>query len=535
MSMVNSYPPDRSSPPRNLTVHSYQNHYQTISNLGNGSFGTVELAKIKFQKQDLLAYDADKIGTLLHPLEDSKINTSNLVAIKTMRKKLPLLQDYSKVKEVKFILTVPSHPCLVQIFEIFVDNVNYQLHISMEALSQNLYQLIRSRRNAKFSPVTLKSIISQLLCAIKHIHKHQYFHRDVKPENILIIPTLHFYGSKELIPPYRRNDNFIVKLGDYGLARHTLNGRTYTAYVSTRWYRSPEILLRQKWYSYPIDIWAFGVVAAEIVNFAPLFPGSNELDQIWRILKALGTPMIPESNTLGSSYLIPLGGYWNEAFPLASKLGVELPMELGTTISDIVPGTNDTLIYDFIQSCLMWDPLARPDASELSKMPYFKESMRLMDSYFDKDPIVKSNKTPQLPNSPSRKRLIASSRHDPVEQKSSEVSPHIENSYENYFSEYYSQVADDEGSSNAVVGGGAGGGVGGVNSGVNSGVNGGGGNDSSYYAWYNYGGGLAYDRSREPRNSIGMKLRQASLEHNVEKKNALTTTLSLESEEVINL
>ena len=109
-----------------------------------------------------------------------------------MKKKLPLLQEYSNVKEVKFILSVPSHPCLVQIYEMFIDDIQYQLHISMEALNQNLYQLIRSRRNIKFSPVTLKSILSQLLCAIRHIHKCNYFHRDVKPENILVIPTLHF-------------------------------------------------------------------------------------------------------------------------------------------------------------------------------------------------------------------------------------------------------------------------------------------------------------------------------------------------------
>ena len=121
-----------------------------------------------------------------------------------MKKKLPLLQEYSNVKEVKFILSVPSHPCLVQIYEMFIDDIQYQLHISMEALNQNLYQLIRSRRNIKFSPVTLKSILSQLLCAIRHIHKCNYFHRDVKPENILVIPTLHFYGSKAAIPPYRK-------------------------------------------------------------------------------------------------------------------------------------------------------------------------------------------------------------------------------------------------------------------------------------------------------------------------------------------
>ena len=388
--------------PKNLTVHSYNNHYQTISNLGNGSFGSVELAKIRFSKLDLLNSHYSEAGTLLYPLEDSKFNTSNLVAIKTMKKKLPLLQDYSKVKEVKFILSVPSHPCLVQVFEVFIDDLNHQLHISMEALNQNLYQLIRSRKNMRFSQTTLKSILSQLLCAIKHIHNNQYFHRDVKPENILILPTLQYYGSKERVPPHRKNDNFIVKLGDYGLARHISNMRTYTAYVSTRWYRLPEILLRQQWYSRPIDIWAFGAVAAEVINFAPLFPGSNEFDQIWKILQILGSPTMPElfvhnnnnNNNIKSSIsgigsrsnphgnqncIIPFGGFWNEAKPLASNLGIELPNEPGTNIHEIVPCIKDNSLRQVIQSCLLWDPLARPDANQLSKMSYFKESVHAID------------------------------------------------------------------------------------------------------------------------------------------------------------
>ncbi|KAI3403799.1 IME2 [Candida oxycetoniae] len=514
MSRFNSYPSDCDSPPRNLTVHSYHHNYQSISNLGNGSFGTVELVKVKFQKLDLLMSHADKQGTLLYPLEDSKINNSNLVAIKTMKKKLPLLQDYSKVKEVKFILTVPSHPCLVQIYEIFIDDLNYQLHISMEALNQNLYQLIRSRRNMKFSPITLKSILAQLLCALKHIHNNQYFHRDVKPENILIIPTLHFYGSKDLVPPYRKNDNFIVKLGDYGLARHVSNLRTYTAYVSTRWYRSPEILLRQKWYSCPIDIWAFGAVAAEIVNFAPLFPGSNELDQIWRILKALGSPMIPESSSLNSNYIIPLGGYWSEASHLANKLGVDLPMEPGTSIAEIVHSPNDTSVYDVIQACLLWDPLARPDATELGRMSYFKESVQLIDNNFEKESAAfgssSNNKCSEMiPNSPSRKKLLGA-RHGGVDMTlNNSETPDIENSYENYFQEYFSQIAKDDGSSH-----------------VNE--------NDGYYAWYNYGEDFRNDKSREPRNSIALNLQQMNLENENEKKGSLTT-LSLESEDVMNL
>ncbi|KAG7663475.1 IME2 [[Candida] subhashii] len=382
----NSTPLDFDSPPKNLSVHSYKNKYQSVSSLGNGSFGTVELAKVKFHKLDLLkSHEIDKRGTMLFPNADSKHNLSNLVAIKTMKKRLPLLHDYANVKEVKFILAVPSHPCLVQIFEMFVDDIRFQLHISMEALNQNLYQLIRSRRNVLFSPVTLRSILSQLLCAIKHIHKFNYFHRDVKPENILVIPTTQFYHSRSLIPPYRKNDNFIIKLGDYGLARHVSNMRPYTAYVSTRWYRSPEILLRQKSYSRPIDIWAFGSVAAEIVNFAPLFPGVNEIDQIWKILRILGTPTAPESNSLNNNYIVPLGGYWSEAQVLAQKLGFGIPAELGLTIAEVLPNPHTEPLADVIRSCLLWDPLARPNAHEISKMPYFKDTITLMDSHIDNE------------------------------------------------------------------------------------------------------------------------------------------------------
>ncbi|CAI5756035.1 unnamed protein product [Candida verbasci] len=488
------FPLDLKTPPKNVSIHSYSQKYQIISSLGKGSFGTVELAKLKFNKFELLKkHERNNKGTMLYPLQDSKINLSNLVAIKTMKKKLPLLKDYSRVKELKFILDIPSHPCLVQIYEVFVDDINYQLHITMEALNQNLYQLIKSRRNIKFSSTTLKSILSQLLCAIKHIHQFDYFHRDVKPENILVIPTLHFYGSKSSIPPYRKNDNFIIKLGDYGLARHITNRNPYTAYVSTRWYRSPEILLRQNFYSKPIDIWAFGVVATEIANFLPLFPGSNELDQIWKIVKILGSPFVPEltpsssSSSIDNNYVVPLGGYWNDAIILANKLGISLPIELGFTIDDILQPINSNsdleLLKDVIQSCLMWDPMLRPDANEISKMKYFKETVKLMESYFDKEismnltsaslssstapintPITPSSTSPSIynhatynklagiPNSPSRK-FLSTTNHNHQRIKSKKVNHHnisvyqdLDDGYENYFSEYIIAPKDDSNS-----------------------------------------------------------------------------------------
>lgn len=48
-------------------------------------------------------------------------------------------------------------------------------------------------------------------------------------------------------------------------------------YVSTRWYRAPEVLLRAPHYSAPIDIFAVGAIMAELFTLRPLFPGSSEV------------------------------------------------------------------------------------------------------------------------------------------------------------------------------------------------------------------------------------------------------------------
>ena len=56
----------------------------------------------------------------------------------------------------------------------------------------------------------------------------------------------------------------------------------YTDYVSTRWYRAPEVLLRSTNYNAPIDLWAIGAIMAEMYMLRPLFPGSSEIDQIFK-------------------------------------------------------------------------------------------------------------------------------------------------------------------------------------------------------------------------------------------------------------
>lgn len=99
-----------------------------------------------------------------------------------------------------------------------------------------------------------------MLKAVEFLHINKIMHRDVKPENLLL------------------SKSGIVKLCDFGFARgiKTQNFQ-YTDYVSTRWYRAPELLVGDAAYSSSVDVWAIGCIFAEIYNGLPLFPGESDL------------------------------------------------------------------------------------------------------------------------------------------------------------------------------------------------------------------------------------------------------------------
>lgn len=50
-------------------------------------------------------------------------------------------------------------------------------------------------------------------------------------------------------------------------------------------YRAPECLLTDGYYGPEMDLWGAGCVFFEITSLYPLFPGTNEIDQVARIHK----------------------------------------------------------------------------------------------------------------------------------------------------------------------------------------------------------------------------------------------------------
>ena len=115
-------------------------------------------------------------------------------------------------------------------FSIKVIRENDTLYFVFEYMKENLYQMMKERYDhgdKLFPENAIRNMMFQVLQGLAFMHKHGYFHRDMKPENLLCTgPDL-------------------VKIADFGLAREIRSRPPYTDYVSTRWYRAPEVLLRR--------------------------------------------------------------------------------------------------------------------------------------------------------------------------------------------------------------------------------------------------------------------------------------------------
>ncbi|CDH60381.1 protein [Lichtheimia corymbifera JMRC:FSU:9682] len=321
--------------------------YDLLEQVGTGSFGTVHRAQHKA--------------------------THQVVAIKVM-KRTSHSAESTNTREYKTLKQLARHPNIVQLHDSFT-GPSKELYFIMEYMDQgNLYQLIKQRRetNSPLNHAEIRSILRQILKALAHLHQQGIFHRDMKPENLLI--------SSPPTPTTTTKDNEqqqplspVIKLADFGLARELRSRPPYTDYVSTRWYRAPEVLLRSTHYSYPVDLWAVGAIFAELTTLRPLFPGRSEVDQLYRITQVLGKP---ERRSKKQQQLHPQpvsDREWADGVKLAHKMGFDFVVQTPTKpLAKIIPTATESML-DLLKRFLVYDPSRRIKASEALRSTFLCE------------------------------------------------------------------------------------------------------------------------------------------------------------------
>ena len=262
--------------------------------------------------------------------------TKKLVALKKIR-----LENEDEgmpstaIREIS-ILKQLHHPNIVNLLDLI--HGEKKLYLVFEFLDHDLKKYL-NLNGSPLSPQLVKSYLYQILLAIKYCHSKRILHRDLKPQNLLI------------------DKNGIIKVGDFGLARaFGIPIKTLTHEILTLWYRAPEILLGQREYSTPIDIWSIGLIFYEMAHRKPLFAGDCEIDQIFKIFQMYGTPT--EKTWPGITKLPE----FKLNFPQFKGKGIQ---SYNTLI--------DHVGVDLLEKMIQLDPCKRISAKQALNHPFFDD------------------------------------------------------------------------------------------------------------------------------------------------------------------
>ncbi|XP_046545081.1 MAPK/MAK/MRK overlapping kinase-like isoform X1 [Haliotis rubra] len=281
-------------------------------------------------------------GTFSDVLKCQNKEDGTYVACKKMKQTYESWEQVQHLREIQAMRRLNPHTNVLDLLEIIFDKKSGTLVLVVELMDMNMYELIKGKRH-HLPERKVKHYMYQLIKSIDHMHRNGIFHRDVKPENILIKEDL-------------------LKLADFGSCRSVYSKQPYTEYISTRWYRAPECLLTDGYYTFKMDMWSVGCVFFEILSLHPLFPGSNEVDQIAKIHDIMGTP---ESGVLKKMK--------NRSRGARSRgISFNFPQKQGTGIQRFLPHVSQEAI-ELINKMCTYDPDDRVSARCAIKHAYFKE------------------------------------------------------------------------------------------------------------------------------------------------------------------
>ncbi|KAK1384608.1 hypothetical protein POM88_022343 [Heracleum sosnowskyi] len=299
------------------------NEFEILKELGEGTYGVVYKGRNK--------------------------KTGEIVALKKLKmdnhtEGFPLMS----LREIN-ILRSSDHPSIIDLKEVVEGSSTDCVFLVMEYMDSDLGAVTHTRRrkNRPFIESEVKCLMLQLLQGVKYLHDNLVLHRDLKTSNLLL------------------NSRGELKICDLGMARkYGSLAKPYTQLVVTLWYRAPELLLGAKQYSTAVDMWSVGCIIAELLLNQPLFNGDNEIKQIDKIFRMLGTPN--ETSWPGFSEL-----------PGAKARFVKQPDNLlrkkfhAEYFTGAAPLTNAG--FDLLNKLLTCDPAKRITADEALNHQWFRE------------------------------------------------------------------------------------------------------------------------------------------------------------------
>lgn len=257
-----------------------------------------------------------------------------LFAKRTLRElKILRLLHHENIIELKTIVKPKSRDKFDEIYAVF------------ELMETDLGSIIKSKQELSLDHIQF--FLYQILRGMKYCHSAGILHRDLKPRNLLV------------------NSNWDLKICDFGLSRADIPALyetgAMTDYISTRWYRAPELLFGSEFYTAAVDMWSIGCIFAELLTRTSFLPGTDTENQLELIIEMIG---VPDNKTIEKFW----GGDIPDFMKGSSSSAYEETKEFQSRFEDV-----DITALDLLKKMLMFDPGERISVNDAIKHDFFHD------------------------------------------------------------------------------------------------------------------------------------------------------------------
>lgn len=262
------------------------NDFEVSTIIGKGAFGEVRLCRKKSEPNS-------KIMAMKKLKKDEMMNRNQIQHVRAERDVL--------------VEATHGNEWVVELFYAFQD-ADY-LYIIMEYLPGGDMMTWLIKKDV-FSEVEVQFYIAQLVLAVHSIHKMQYVHRDLKPDNILLDHTGHIklsdfglakhFGASERFAydeNFRPEDAKEMTNSEKHLSWQKNRRKMFFSTVGSPGYIAPEVLLK-KGYGPECDWWSVGVIMYEMLVGYPPFYAEDPMQICHKIVRWAEYLVFPDESHL---------------------------------------------------------------------------------------------------------------------------------------------------------------------------------------------------------------------------------------------
>jgi serine/threonine protein kinase len=206
-------------------MKAYKIIYET--ELGSGAFGQVFPAVRKADGQELV------VKVMLR----KKLTPETIIGVES---------EVSVLREL-------DHPNIVRLYDFIQDRLGFYLFLERINGGELFDRLVKKET---YTEAEARRLCKGILLGLEHCHRRNIVHRDIKPQNLLLLSE---------------SDDSDVKIVDFGFACKCVEPNLNEG-LGTPIYMAPELWRNQE-YGKPVDMWAFGVVVYSLLCGSLPFDG----------------------------------------------------------------------------------------------------------------------------------------------------------------------------------------------------------------------------------------------------------------------